>query len=410
MATQPTAVTLPRGYFDAFGRLRVSTPTVLFDSKLTIDNQPLQWDDQATSGAGTSSTYNANQGSVTLAVSNTTAGTRVRQTFRRFNYQPANAQRVAETFVLGAGAAGITTRVGQFDEKNGVYFEQLGTTLSCCIRSYTSGAALDQKFPQNIWNLDRLDGSNGQFNPSGIKLDLTRRQIGVIEYQYLGEGSVWYGFVVNGDVLWCHRQDNSNRDSSVVYMSTPNLPLRFELSNDGTGPAASLVCVCASIMTDGGTNQTGQLNGIERGTSGLTTGNDTNLYPIIAIRLKSTALMCRVMLTMASAICSTAVAVRWQVLLNPSVAGTALSFSSLANSPVEYDVSRTNGTTVSGGTILASKFGFNQTEGTFPLGVFRDFQLGSKIDGTSDIVVLAGGLVAASTPTLFGTLNWLETM
>ena len=403
-------VSLPRSYFDAFERFRVSTPTVLFDSKLTVDNQPLWWDDQQVSGTATS-TYNTNQGSVTLGVNNVTAGQRVRQTFRRFNYQPGSCQRFIYTGVFGDGAQGNTKRMGLFDANNGLFFQQAGTQMACCIRSFTSGAALDQVIPQWAWNIDRLDGSRDPSNnPTQLKLNVNRRQIMVVEFQYLGEGSIWFGFVVNGDIVWCHRQDNANKDSALVYMSTANLPLRYEITNDGTGPAGSLVAVCSSVSTEGGSNDSGFNFGIDRGTSGLTTGNDTNLYPIIAIRLKSTALMARVMPTMVSAVCSTAVAVRWQVLLNPTVAGTALSFTGLTNSAVEYDISRTNGTTVSGGTTVAAKFGFNQSEGTFPPDIFKGFQLGSTIAGVSDVLVLAGGLVAASTPVLYGSLCWKETM
>lgn len=402
-------VSLPRDYFDAFGRFRVSTPTVLFDSKLTNDAQPLWWDDQAVSGAGTSSTYNTNQGSNTIAVSNTTAGMRARQTFRWFNYQPGSSQRLFFTGVFGGLNAGITKRIGIFNSQNGLYFATVGTTPCVGVRSFVTGSATDLLVNQQQWNMDRLDGTKDpEHNQSNVNIDFSRRQIMVIEFEYLGEGSIWFGFVVNGDVLWCHRQDNANRRSSLVYMSTANLPLRYEISNDGTGPADSLVCVANVVATDGGSNNTGWPNCIERGTSGLTTANDTNLYPILAVRLKSTALGARVKPIMASAVCSTAVAVRWQLLLNPTVTGTALSFTGLTNSPVEYDISRTNGTTVSGGQLLAAKFGLNQTEGTFPLGILDGFQLGSSIAGVSDVLVLAGGLVAASTPTLYGSLTWQE--
>ena len=70
---------------DAFARLRISNPETIFDSKQLNDKQPLFWDDQQVSGSGTTSTYNTNKASTTLAVSNLTAGKRVRQTFRRFN-------------------------------------------------------------------------------------------------------------------------------------------------------------------------------------------------------------------------------------------------------------------------------------------------------------------------------------
>src|SRR3990167_311155 len=93
--------------FDAFSRLRTSHPLSVFDSKQVFDNLPLIWDDQETSGSGTSSAHSANTASSPLSVSASTAGTRVRQTFRRFNYQPGKAQLVLMTGTLGADAAGI---------------------------------------------------------------------------------------------------------------------------------------------------------------------------------------------------------------------------------------------------------------------------------------------------------------
>lgn len=84
---------------DSFERLRTSSPSLVFNSRLLYDNQPLFWDDAVISGAGTSSTYNSNQSSVTLAVSNTTAGFRARQTFERFAYQPGSLR-------LGASIGG----------------------------------------------------------------------------------------------------------------------------------------------------------------------------------------------------------------------------------------------------------------------------------------------------------------
>ena len=52
---------------DAFGRLRVSEPESLFDSKQTAgDTTGLFWDDVALSGAGTSSTYSNNRASITI--------------------------------------------------------------------------------------------------------------------------------------------------------------------------------------------------------------------------------------------------------------------------------------------------------------------------------------------------------
>ncbi len=62
---------------DAFGRLRVSNPQTLFDSKNifndpgiadNLENQPLFFDNQEVSGGGTSTNYNNNQASQTITV------------------------------------------------------------------------------------------------------------------------------------------------------------------------------------------------------------------------------------------------------------------------------------------------------------------------------------------------------
>lgn len=106
-----TATAKERTFHDAFDRLRTAHPKTLFDSKQLADALPLQWDDQGVSGSGTGSSHSVNQAASTLSVSNLTAGRRVRQTKRWFNYQPGKSQLILMTGVLGAGASGITRRV-----------------------------------------------------------------------------------------------------------------------------------------------------------------------------------------------------------------------------------------------------------------------------------------------------------
>jgi hypothetical protein len=126
---------------DAFGRLRVSEPFTILDTKQLVDSLPLFYDDAQTSGAGTTSTYNANQASTTMAVSAATAGVRVRQSKLRGTYQPGKSLLILATFVLGTTPSGVTKRVGYFDEKNGLFLQAAGSTLSFVRRTFTSGAA-----------------------------------------------------------------------------------------------------------------------------------------------------------------------------------------------------------------------------------------------------------------------------
>lgn len=407
----PLAVDLPANVYDAFGRIQVATPQTLFESKQIYDTQPLLWDDQQTSGAGTSSTYNANQASTTLAVGNLTAGTRVRQSFRWLNYQAAKSQNPTVTCVPGAPLTGITTRFGLFNAQNGVFFAVTPSGVTANIRSFTSGAAVDFVIPQSQWNRDRLDGSKAQGrpgNPSGLTFDPTRRQIAAFQWQWLGEGSIRFSFIINGAEVIVHQQDNANIDSALVYMSTPNLPVRFEISNDGTGPIASLVTVCASVISDGGSGDVGTYFSTDRVITGLTTAADTNIYPVLAIRMKSAYFGSRVSLKNYSLLCSTAVAYRLVLLLNPTITGVALSFTGITNSAVEADAARTNATTISAGTQIASAYYVNNQVQGSPPALPQETILGSTIAGVSDILVLGAQLIAGTTPTFYGQIGWQE--
>ena len=62
------------GKRDAFGRLRVSNPLTLFDSKQLWDSLPLLWDDQETSGTGTGTAHSGAAARTQLSVSADTAG------------------------------------------------------------------------------------------------------------------------------------------------------------------------------------------------------------------------------------------------------------------------------------------------------------------------------------------------
>lgn len=386
---------------DAFGRLRVSDPRALFSSTLLYDNAPSIWNDAEVSGSGTSSTYNANQSSVTLAVSATTAGRRVRQTYRRFLYQPGKSQLVSLTGIIGAPVAGITRNIGLFDDANGVFFQSAPTTANVVIRSSTSGAPVNTTIAQANWNIDKMNGSG----PSGVTLDFSKTQIFFCDFQWLGVGVVRFGFVVNGTFWPVHAEPHANIDN-LVYMAIPNLPLRYEIINDGTGGAASMLQICNSVMSEGGLEFVGQVRAVSRNNTPLTTLNDANLYPIVAIRLQSTKLSTIVQPSSLSIGSTTNANLEVQLLLNPTITGTALSFGAVANSAVEADVATTNATTVSGGTLLGSSLVAANT--TDQLSNPVDFQLGISIAGVSDVLVLAARRLTGTTEAIYGSLGWRE--
>lgn len=391
------------GALDAFARLRVSNPETLFDSKQISDNQPLFWDDQQTSGTGTTSTYSSNRASSTMGVSASTAGTRVRQTFRSFNYQPGKSQFWIQTGVWGTAATGITRRAGQFNTNNGTFFEQTSAGMAVVIRSSVTGVPVNTSIAQASWNIDKMDGTGA----SGITLNFANAQIWFVDYEWLGVGRARYGWFVNGIPYYCHQVLNANVIASV-YMSTPNLPLRYEISNSGTGGAATFEQICSTVIAEGGRSDTGYPFGIDRNGVALTTNNNANLYPLLGIRLKSTYSGSYIKILDFSITCTSTAAYEFVLLLNPTIVGTALVWTGLANSSVEQMNTSTAATTVTGGTKLFSKSAQQTNDGSQVGGISTDFALGNNIAGTQDILILAVRRVSGTSETFYAGLNFKD--
>lgn len=371
------------GGVDSFGRQRVSNPEMIFNSKQLFDNQPLYWNDIEESGSGTSSTYSSNTASSVLAVSANTTGKRTRQTYMRFNYQPSKSQLIFITGVLkkSGGGSGIISRMGLFDDNNGIFLQRSGSTISLVVRSSVSGTPSDSNFAtQANWNIDKMDGSG----LSGVALDFSKTQILIIDFEWLGVGCVRAGFVIDGNIFYCHQFNHTNVLSNV-YMSTPNLPLRYQIENTGAGVASSIECICSAVISEGGKEDIGTNLYISTGTSpvSLTKGQ---LNAFLGWRLKSDYKGCTVDLLDTSVYVSSIDAYEWRLIMNPTIAGT-FTFSDVTGSPLQRAIG--NGTTniASGGTVVAGGYGTSRLSADTNA-LKSLLKLGSSINGTMDILVL----------------------
>lgn len=390
---------------DAFLRLRTSVPYTIFDSKQIYDDpdiannaeqNPLFFDNQEVSGSGTTTTFNVNRASTVLAVSNATAGRRIRQTKRRFNYQPGKSQLVIFTEVFGPKVVGVTKKAGYFDDNNGIFLQLDGTQFSWIIRSNVTGTPVDSAVAQSEWNIDKLDG----FGNSGLILDPTKIIIPFLDFEWLGAGTVAVGFIINRNVYYVHFFDHANVITSV-YMSTPNLPLRCEISNSGVGAAASLEQVCATIISEGGSEDTGIVRSVSTNGAEVACTVENTIYALVGIKLKANYLGATIkLLNAALQIQSASSKIQYMILFNPTVAGS-FTYSNLANSAVQTALGAT-ANTVTGGTMIASGFaesGGAQTgnAGSDQTNIFNALTLGSTIAGVSDTIVLCARPVAGST-------------
>lgn len=234
------------GERDAFGRERVAMPFTLADYDHVFGNN-IDFHDKTT-GSG-NITPILNEAAIQLIVQGNIAGTAIHQSKRYHHYMPGKSQSILASFVLNPALAGTTKRLGYFDDDNGIFFEQDGQgNLSFNIRTYVSGAPnISEKVNQNEWNGTKYN------------LDVTKTQLLFIDFQWLGVGKVRCGFVEGNDYILCHTFYHANV-TDKVFMSNPNLPIRCEISSDGSGENIESVLnqICSTVISEGGYSESGR--------------------------------------------------------------------------------------------------------------------------------------------------------
>lgn len=260
----------------SFGRLRVSNPTSRFDTQLQYDASPMFWE-VATVGGG-SETHNPDHSAVDLAVGTASGDKVTRQTRAYLRYQPGKSQFVLLTGVLGEGKSGVSQRIGYFDDDNGIFFECRNTEVGVVLRSKTSGVIVNDRIAQTSWNLDVMNGNGG----SGIILDPSMSQIFVVDLEWLSVGRVRIGLFIDGELIYVHQFLNAN-NLPGAYMTTANLPARYEIENTGVSASnTSLRQICTSIISEGGFEE--ELGAPFSASNGATEIAVTTRRPILSIR------------------------------------------------------------------------------------------------------------------------------
>lgn len=390
---------------DAFGRLRVAEPHTVFDSKQVFDNAPLFWDDAQLSGAGTTSVHSVDKAASTIGAP--AFGARLRQTYMRFNYEPGKSQQVMMTGILAATGSGVgnTMEIGLADNNNGALFMDTAGVTNVVVRTSTSGAPTETRVPQSDWNIDPMDGSG----VSGVVFDKTKAQIFLIDFSWLGVGRVRFGFVVDGRIHYCHQFVAANMDNKV-YMSTPNLPLRYKVYNNGSGASATVVHICSTVISEGGTNATGQIRSAISGITAINANTIGVSYVALGIRLKSGREGCTVNIKNVTVINTANGDYAWSLVLNPTVA-VAATFASQANSCVEIapgNAGSPSTSTVTGGTVLDSGFAKGYTSsGGISSAIDNAIRLGVSIAGVADEIYLVVTPLAANAK-VHGSVTWQE--
>ena len=389
---------------DAFQRLRVSEPVTLFESKQLHQMSTMFWSNTALNG----NVYHTGSSdpSITLSVS-ANGGYAIRQTTQRFNYQSGKSMLYMFTGILNP-ETNITKRYGCFSSLTsapftpnvGLYFEASNDTIHC-VQKNDGFLVPSVSASRDNWNIDKLDGTG----PSGETITLSGTNIFVIDYEWLGVGRVRYGVVLDGQVWYCHKINNTGK--AGAYLNSPNHPIRAELRQTGAG-SGSMKMICSTVISEGGSDFAGVTRAIDTESNTIESGTRS---AILGVRLQSNKLDSVNQIINAGVIClqqaaSNQAPYKYELVLNPAgVSGGTWSNITESN----FQRWRGNSTpTADTGFVLANGFGSAGAGidlATFNLKKF--LRLGTTINGVRDELYLVITPLAANGG-VYGTLSFIE--
>jgi len=412
--TYPITYAQDSGHVDAFGRLRASMPTTLFDSKTLHNKSSLFWSQTAVGvGSDVRFTSETDDASVTLSAANI-GGYAIRQTTQRFNYQPGKSQLAIFTGIMNPVSNAIK-RYGLFQSLTavpftpncGLYFEtQTDSASSIAVVQQNNGFLVPSvSARRENWNIDKLDGKG----PSGKTLTLSAANIFLIDYEWLGVGRVRFGTVIDGQICYCHAINNAGNVQGA-YIKTPNLPVRAEVRQTGAG-TASMKVICSSVMSEGGADFTGVTKSVDAGDyPGLTIAAGAK-RAILGVRLQAAKLdsvneVINSSVTMIPQGASTQAAFHYELLHNPTLSAGGTWQDVDVNSNFQYW--RGNVEIGNEGTVIASGYGSVGSALDLSNSKFEKFlRMGCSIDGRRDELYLAVTPLQANSG-VYGAITYLE--
>lgn len=374
------------GMVDAFGRARVSEPFTLFDSTLRYTKRTDLWYESIAGGGSTN--YLANESSLELTTTTASGDTVLRRTKRNLPYEPGKSMMIMQSFKGNTPIAGLIQEVGLFDDDNGVMVRASGATVQMVIRSKASGSVVENVVNQSSWNIDTLS-----------ELNFSNVNILIADLEWLGSGRVRMGFVLDGEIRYCHEFNHANNQDSV-YMTTATLPLSYRLRNNSTiASSAVLKEIAATVISEGGYEPRGPIFTGGAGIAGVKSTTSETLFA--AIRMASGRTGNVIMPAQVDVAVDGNAIAKWRLYLNPTISGV---WTSAENGRGNVEVMASG--TFSSGTIISTGLLSGQSNSAFSPESALALSLGRDANGNSDVLMLTVQCETAMKTT--GQIGWRE--
>lgn len=419
---------------DSFERLRVSEPAIAFEytfgSQLTTASTQI-WESTAVA-LGTQALTTNSYGTELNTLTTTGTGYWI-QAYNHIRYAPGISTLLRFTFNFNDLITNVRQRVGMFTDQgtypstqgDGLYLEADGASISV-VRRYmtTGGTGAEERVLQSAWNKDKLNGTGA----SGVTLDFTKAQQLIIEYQWLGVGTIRFGFETGTQgIVWCHEMVTANT-LSTPWSRTGSLPVRAEIYSSGALAVAGKLTLinCVVIQEADVIDLRGwRYFGGNSGTTVRLGGTAAGLYPILALRAASTndltkrARILPTSVTITLAVVATgATSVQVALLMLPTPMTGATFATQPAGAVATIDTAATATTAVTGTAIWTTIIPNVVGTYTFDLSTYNDTNnvIGYNaagavsIAGSSVLTLAAGPLTgtASAGASIAASINWKE--
>jgi hypothetical protein len=362
---------------DAFGRLRTAAVQNLLDIKHVYDKNPLQVN-EVTAGTATS-VFSQEYARVRMSTS-ANNDLVIRQTKTHPIYQPGKSQLFEGSFSNFQLETNVIKRVGCFTSTSastynsvfdGFFLESNGVSNTISFQIWRSGTT--------IFTAATTSWVTNEFDPANLVWSNT--QLITVDYQWLGVGRMRFGVGLSGQTIYFTEHNCSNNES-LVYMSSPNQPIRYEIRQVGAG-SGSFDMLCSQVSTEGALNGLYSTVGVIHSSTATLATSGTK-YPYIGYRLKQSYKSVTSQYSSLSLLNTSNDNYLMTIEYNPTLSATP-TWTDIPNSPFQYSFGTGATTVTSPGHIMSSLIGEAGTSALTTIKVDdNQIRVGSNINGTLD--------------------------